>query len=92
MKIPKQEYTAEFKELAVKRVKEGLTPGAIRTGLFGGLCIVRVFERGFCVRLKLRCIYSPPCYLNGGVELPESGLSREAEESQQRTFTLESSG
>ena len=28
MKIPKQEYTAEFKELAVKRVKEGLTPGA----------------------------------------------------------------
>ena len=23
MKIPKQEYTAEFKELAVKRVKEG---------------------------------------------------------------------
>ena len=29
MKIPKQEYTAEFKELAVKRVKEGLTPGAV---------------------------------------------------------------
>ena len=28
MKLPKQEYTAEFKELAVKRVKEGLTPGA----------------------------------------------------------------
>jgi len=28
MKIPKQEYTAEFKELAVKRVKEGLTVGA----------------------------------------------------------------
>jgi transposase len=28
MKIPKQEYTAEFKELAVKRVKEGLTAGA----------------------------------------------------------------
>lgn len=28
MKIPKQEYTAEFKELAVKRVEEGLTPGA----------------------------------------------------------------
>ena len=30
-KIPKQEYTAEFRELAVKRVarvKEGLTPGA----------------------------------------------------------------
>jgi transposase len=27
-KIPKQEYTAEFKALAVKRVKEGLTPGA----------------------------------------------------------------
>jgi transposase len=26
-KIPKQEYTAEFKELAVKRVKDGLTPG-----------------------------------------------------------------
>lgn len=25
MKIPKQEYTAEFKELAVKRVKEGLS-------------------------------------------------------------------
>ncbi|MBZ0090672.1 MAG: IS3 family transposase [Sulfuricellaceae bacterium] len=28
MKIPKQEYTAEFKELAVKRVLAGLTPGA----------------------------------------------------------------
>lgn len=27
-KIPRQEYTAEFKELAVKRVKEGLTVGA----------------------------------------------------------------
>jgi len=27
-KIPKPEYTAEFRELAVKRVKEGLTPGA----------------------------------------------------------------
>ena len=27
-KIPKQEYTAEFRELAVKRVKDGLTPGA----------------------------------------------------------------
>ena len=26
MKIPKQEYTAEFKELAVKRVKEGRRP------------------------------------------------------------------
>jgi len=24
-KIPKQEYTAEFKALAVKRVKDGLT-------------------------------------------------------------------
>ena len=29
MKIPKQEYTGEFKELAVKRIKEGLTPGAV---------------------------------------------------------------
>jgi transposase len=27
-KIPKQEYTAEFKTLAVKRVKDGLTVGA----------------------------------------------------------------
>jgi len=27
-KIPKPEYTAEFRELAVKRVKDGLTPGA----------------------------------------------------------------
>ena len=27
-RIPKQEYTAEFRELAVKRVKDGLTPGA----------------------------------------------------------------
>lgn len=27
-KIPKQEYTAEFRELAVKRVKDGLAPGA----------------------------------------------------------------
>lgn len=27
-KIPKQEYTAEFKSLAVKRVKDGLTVGA----------------------------------------------------------------
>lgn len=29
MKIPKQEYTAEFKELAVKRVKEGMTVGKL---------------------------------------------------------------
>ena len=29
MKIPKQAYTAEFKELAVRRVKEGLTAGAV---------------------------------------------------------------
>ena len=29
MKIPKQEYTAEFKELAVKRVRDGQTVGAV---------------------------------------------------------------
>jgi len=29
MKIPKQEYTTEFKELAVKRVKDGLSIGAV---------------------------------------------------------------
>jgi transposase len=29
MKIPKQEYTAEFKELAVKRVKDGQSVGAV---------------------------------------------------------------
>ncbi|MCX8085857.1 MAG: transposase, partial [Rhodocyclaceae bacterium] len=28
-KIPKQEYTAEFRELAVKRVKAGQTVGAV---------------------------------------------------------------
>ena len=28
-KIPKQEYTAEFKELAVKRVKAGQTVGVV---------------------------------------------------------------
>ena len=28
-KIPKQEYTAEFKEQAVKRVKDGKTVGAV---------------------------------------------------------------
>lgn len=33
MKIPKQEYTAEFKELAVKRVKEGQTVGAVARDL-----------------------------------------------------------
>jgi hypothetical protein len=27
MKIPKQENTTEFKELAVKRIKEGLASG-----------------------------------------------------------------
>ena len=32
-KIPKQEYTAEFKELAVKRVKEGQTAGAVAKDL-----------------------------------------------------------
>lgn len=35
MKIPKQEYTAEFKELAVKRTKEGVTPGALSKELGG---------------------------------------------------------
>jgi transposase len=29
MKIPKQAYTAEFKELAVKRVKDGQTISAV---------------------------------------------------------------
>jgi transposase len=29
MKIPKREYTAEFKELAVKRVKGGQSPGVV---------------------------------------------------------------
>ena len=33
-KIPKQEYTAEFKELAVKRVKEGLSAGAVAKDLW----------------------------------------------------------
>ncbi len=28
-KIPKQEYTTEFKELAIKRVKDGLSLGAV---------------------------------------------------------------
>ena len=28
MKIPKQQYTTEFKDLAVTRVKDGLTAGA----------------------------------------------------------------
>ena len=32
-KIPKQEYTAEFKELAVKRVKSGQSIGAVAKGL-----------------------------------------------------------
>ncbi len=29
MKIPKQAYTAEFKELAVKRVKDGQSVGMV---------------------------------------------------------------
>ncbi len=33
IKVPKQEYTAEFKELAVKRVKEGQTAGAVARDL-----------------------------------------------------------
>ena len=33
MKIPKQEYTAEFRELAVKRVKEGQGIGAVARDL-----------------------------------------------------------
>ena len=33
MKIPKQEYTAEFKELAVKRVRGGQTAGAVARDL-----------------------------------------------------------
>jgi len=32
-KIPKQEYTAEFKELAVKRVKAGQSAGAVAKDL-----------------------------------------------------------
>jgi len=32
-KIPKQEYTAEFKELAVKRVKDGQGIGAVAKDL-----------------------------------------------------------
>ena len=33
MKIPKQEYTAEFRELAVKRVKEGQGIAAVARDL-----------------------------------------------------------
>jgi transposase len=33
MKIPKQEYTAEFKGLAVERVKQGQTAGAVAKDL-----------------------------------------------------------
>ena len=33
MKIPKREYTAEFKELAVKRVKDGQTAGTVAKDL-----------------------------------------------------------
>jgi transposase len=33
MKIPKQEYTAEFKEVAVKRVKGGQSVGAVAKDL-----------------------------------------------------------
>jgi transposase len=33
MKIPKQEYTAEFKELSVKRVKGGQSVGAVAKDL-----------------------------------------------------------
>ena len=29
MKIPRQQYTSEFKELSVKRVKEGHSAGAV---------------------------------------------------------------
>lgn len=32
-KIPRQEYTAEFKELAVERVKDGQTAGAVAKDL-----------------------------------------------------------
>ena len=32
-KIPKQEYTAEFKELAVERVRSGPSIGAVAMGL-----------------------------------------------------------
>ncbi|OGT00123.1 MAG: transposase [Gallionellales bacterium RIFCSPLOWO2_12_FULL_59_22] len=32
-KIPKREYTIEFKELAVKRVKDGQTAGAVAKDL-----------------------------------------------------------
>lgn len=33
MKIPKQEYTTEFKELAVKRVRDGQAIGAVAKDL-----------------------------------------------------------
>jgi transposase len=33
MKIPKQEYTPEFRELAVKRIKAGVTLGALNKEL-----------------------------------------------------------
>lgn len=33
MKIPKQAFTTEFKELAVKRVKDGQTAGAVAKDL-----------------------------------------------------------
>jgi len=44
MKIPKQAYTTEFKELAVTRVKDGLTAGAAAKEL--GLVEQNVTELG----------------------------------------------
>ena len=45
-KIPKREYTTEFKELAVKRVKDGQSAGAVAKdlGLIEPSCIATQFD------------------------------------------------
>ncbi len=51
-KIPNQEYTPEFKELAVKRVKDGLSIGAVAKEL--GM-IIRDAEARILNRVQRSC-------------------------------------
>ena len=71
MKIPKQEYTAEFKELAVKRVKEGMTAGAAGKVVTPGqmeLSRLRT-ENGIHARHKRRCKVTMDSKHNSGMPL-----------------------
>ena len=93
MKIPKQEYTAEVKELAVKRVKDGMTAGAAAKEL--GLVdqTLRNWVKAAAARHAQRC-WSQGGHTgtDGNVKTASREHATETRERNHKKWTLGSSG